>query len=58
MKYGYLDARDCKKVQTFPYMGEFRWTSLAAMSNMALCYPIRIIMLVLNILPDNLSDTF
>jgi hypothetical protein len=56
---------------TFPYTGEFRWTSLSAMSNMAMCIfiqliprmasiscPLRIIRLVLNILLDNLRGTF
>jgi hypothetical protein len=56
---------------TFPYMGEFRWTSLADMSNMALypfiqfiprmtyiLCPLRMIRLLLNTLPDYSSGTF
>jgi hypothetical protein len=56
---------------TFPHTGEFWWTRLAAMSNMALWFfiqfiprmtsipcPLRMIRLVLNTLPDNSSGTF
>jgi hypothetical protein len=67
-----LDVSNHMKMQvTFSYMGEFRWTSLADMSNMALCLfiqfiprmtiipcPIRMIRLVLNNLPNNSSGTF
>jgi hypothetical protein len=67
-----LDVSNHMKMQvTFPYMGEFRWTSLVDMSNMALCLfiqfiprmtiipcPIRMIRLVLNNLLNNSSGTF
>jgi hypothetical protein len=66
---GIFDAGRCRV--TLPYIGEFRWTKHAPMSNMTLCnfiqlilrmtsilWPLKIMRFVWKIRPTNSSETF